>query len=134
MDINQLSEKITKDIHVAVKKIYTNKKYAGKNSKINAVTKQLIQRRKQTNRDSAEYNNLCKKIKQHIRKDLRNHRTMEIMQVIENNKNLDVLKNKSAGKIKLTQIRNQQGTIVNDRKEILLAIEKFYSLYTLVQT
>lgn len=53
---------------------------------------ELIEKRRETKRDHPEYKAENQSIKKIIRKDLRSQKTKHILEAIENNKNMKVLK------------------------------------------
>lgn len=130
LDVNELNEKITVSIQNAAKEIPLKK--TNKGSRLSLNTLQLIKDRKTMDRDTAEYKNLNKTIRKDIRKDLRKFNNNMIMQTIEENKNMKILKNNmSTGKPKITKLKNQNGKIVTDRQNITEIIRDFYyKLYT----
>lgn len=96
-NINQLSDKISKDICTAVKITCTRNKE--QNNKLTKETKELIKRRRKLDRNTTEYKNLNKIIKKEIRNDTRNYNTKIIKQNIEQNKST---KNYTEQRINLT--------------------------------
>ncbi|KAF2884345.1 hypothetical protein ILUMI_21835 [Ignelater luminosus] len=87
----------------------------------------MIHQQKQTYRESTEYNEVCNEIKQKILKGTKNCRTTKVMEVIENNKIMKVLRNKSIGKKKNYQ--NKKPVRDNNKrlKGTTETIKEFYS-------
>ena len=63
---------------------------------------------------------------------MRNNKTRQILETIENNKNMKVLKsNRMRGKQEITKIKNKHGRLVSNKREITEEIQQFYEkLYT----
>lgn len=70
-----------------------------------------------------------------MRKDIRSYNTKMIENAIEDNANMRVLRSKlSPGRHKITKMRDQQGNIILDSKNIAEHIESFYTrLYTSIR-
>lgn len=125
MEIDTLSQKITESIRTATKQICMTTRQ--KMSKLKPDTMKLMEKRRNMNRESDEYNQLNKVISKEIRKDLRAHNTRLIQNTIEDNKNMRVLRSKlSKGKVKICKMRNKHGIIVNSRSEIKSVVQSFY--------
>lgn len=130
-DIDEIAENIKKGIHTATKKICSKIKNKIE-TKLKPETIKLIKTRRNTNRDDPEYKTINKIVKTEIRTDLRNHKTRQILETIENNKNMKVLKfNRMRGKQEIMKIKNKHGRLIADKREITEEIQQFYEkLYT----
>lgn len=105
---NELDPKIVKDVNVAVKQTCTLRRQTS--SKLKSETLALIVLRKTTSQDNTEYEQICKRVKKAIRKDVRSYNTKLIEVIIEDNLNMKVLKSKlSRGKGRIS-MRNKNGT------------------------
>lgn len=68
-----------------------------------------------------------REIARNIRKDIRDYNKKHIQHTIEQNKSLKVLKRKlNNDRNEITKIKNKNGEITLNRKEILTVVEKFY--------
>ncbi|KAL3284950.1 hypothetical protein HHI36_019079 [Cryptolaemus montrouzieri] len=77
------------------------------NSKLSPPTLSLIERRRNTNRESQEYEELNKIMKKAIRRDGRNRRIQMVEQAIEDNMNLRTLRNNLLkGKIRIHKLKD----------------------------
>lgn len=125
LSLDDLSTKITSSIQTAKKVVcYRNK---NKETKISKETNTLIELRRITDRDSPTYEELNKRVKKEIRKDLRRYNTRQIEKLIGNNMNMKVLKSKgNRGKLLITKLRNGQGNLIYGRNEIAKVIQEFY--------
>lgn len=130
LNLNDLTEKIKSSIQIATRKICMRK--TARNTKLNPSTVKLLEQRRRTEPTAEHYRDLNKNIKKEIRKDMRAYNTKMIQDTIEDNCNMKVLRSKLAtGKTQIIKMKNQQGTIVSDKGEILKIIEDFYTnLYT----
>ena len=131
MDINQLNEKITHSIQTSTKKI-CSKKRKTTNGKITPSTMHLIRERRTLKRETDEYREKNKQVKREIRRDLRRYRTKTILNTIEENASMKILKSKlSKGKQRMTKLKNKQNVEVSSAEEIAKVVEEFYTeLYT----
>lgn len=124
--IDELAEKITKDIQIATKKICSRVKNQIE-TRLRPQTKELMEERRRTERDHPDYRALNVSVKKNIRKDLREYRTKQILETIENNKNMKVLKaNKSIGRQKIMKMKNERGVLLSHKEEIAKEIQEFY--------
>ena len=103
-----------------------------KNTKIGYNTIELMKVRRKLDKTTQQYKALNKTIKKEIRKDTRAFKTNLIKECIEDNANMRVLKSKLAvGRAKLVKMKNNQGIVVSDKKDVVEIIENFYrTLYT----
>lgn len=132
-NVDEITEKITNDIRVATKKI-CSKIRNQRETKLRPETVKAIEERRKTRRDTPEYNTINTTVKRKIRTDMRAYKTKQILETIENNKNMRVLRsNRTRGKQKIMKIKDKQGNLVTNKKEIVKEIQKFYEkLYTTV--
>ena len=128
LQINELTNKIKEAINTSVKKVCSKHKTT-KTCKLQPNTLKLLkERRERTDRTTNSFKTLNKEVKKEIRKDNRNYINKQIQDVIKQNCNMKVLKTKnSTGRTKIIKIKNEENVIVQDRKEICEAIEKFYT-------
>ncbi|KAL3272771.1 hypothetical protein HHI36_014232 [Cryptolaemus montrouzieri] len=78
LKLNQMTEKITKSIETATKKVnMQGKKQRG--SRMSEETLELMNRRRQMNRDHTEYRSLNRAITKALRKDQRTYNTNSII-------------------------------------------------------
>jgi len=95
--------------------------------KVSPDTENLIKERRKTDRDSAEYKVLNKKVKKAIRRDKRSYNTQMIKEAIENNCNMRVLRSGlSKGRTIIHKMKNDQGNITVEKNEITEIIQNFY--------
>lgn len=124
--IDELTQKITKDIQTATKKICSKVKNK-KEVKLGPETIKQIEKRRETEKDHPEYREINKLVKKNIRKDLRTYRTKKILETIENNKNMKVLKtSRTSGRQRMTKIRDEHNNLVYHKEEITKQIQRFY--------
>lgn len=129
MEINQLNEKITSSIQISSKKICFKKRKMA-NDKITSSTVQLMKERRTLKRETDEYREKNRQVKREIRRDLRTHKTETILNTIERNENMKVLRSKlSKGKQRLTKLKNSHNIEVASSEEITKVIEDS-ELYT----
>lgn len=131
MNIDDIATSITDDIQAVTKKI-CSKIRNEKETRLSAETKQLIKERRETCRDSPNYNTINKKVKKKIRTDIRAYKTQQIIETIEANKNMRVLKSKlSNGKQDIVKLKDLHGNILTNKTDIVAEVQRFYaSLYT----
>lgn len=126
LTLNEIAVKIVGSIKVATKSVCSMKAKA--DTKLSKNTNELLAERRKTDRDSAGYPTLDRKVKKAIRKDLRSYNTQTINEAIENNMNMKVLRSKrTKGKSLIYKIKNQQGEVVTERQQITSTIQQFYS-------
>lgn len=130
MEINELENKIRTDIKTVTKNICSKLKTS--NSKIKEETRKLMKDRRNMSKESPEYVEINKEIKKKIRKDIRKYNTEQAKTVIENNKNMKVLRTaKTTGRARIHQLRNTEGEIKQDKNQITSIVENFYkNLYS----
>lgn len=100
-----------------------------KESKISEDTKLLLKKRREMNRDkhNVEYSELCKTIRKKMRQDVREYNTEKVREAIEKNTSITKAKRDAHyGQYKIECIKDAQGNVVRDRREIMGCIEKFY--------
>ncbi|KAL3275239.1 hypothetical protein HHI36_020008 [Cryptolaemus montrouzieri] len=99
------------------------------NSKLSFPTLALIERRRNTNRESQEYEVLNKIIKKAISRDGRNRQTQLVEQAREDNKltNLRTLrKNLPIGKIRIHKLKDTNNNAEYEKTEIINIIQVFF--------
>lgn len=85
------------------------------------------------NRDSTDFKEINKEIKK-IRQDLREHNNKEIETVIENNKNIMVLKSQGRnGQTRIHQMKNIKREIKHEKNEIVEIVALLYKFILLKQ-
>lgn len=104
-----------------------------KDAKISEKTRKLMResrnRRSDRTATDRELKKLNKQVSKEIRKDIRNHEKREVEQTIENNRSMKVLRRKlTNGKKEIHKIKNREGKLTTNRKEILDIVEEFYQL------
>lgn len=125
MTVNAIYENITNSVNTTIEKCCKSK---NKNQKLNLRTKSLMkQRRELTDKTTIEYRSINKEIAKEIRKHKREQNTESIKTTIEENKSLKVLARKNlARRNNIYKIKNTDGRIVTNKKEITQTIEAFY--------
>ncbi|XP_050312881.1 uncharacterized protein LOC126747946 [Anthonomus grandis grandis] len=89
-------------------------------------------KRRNLEKGTHEYNEINKLIKRKTRKDLRQNNTEMITRTIEKNKNMKVLKTRNNdGRLQIHQLRDANGTIKEDSKDLMDILENFYSTLVL---
>ncbi|KAF2901773.1 hypothetical protein ILUMI_04417 [Ignelater luminosus] len=122
MKIDTLENRIRTNIQTAAKKIYsrTNRQ----KSRLSKATIELLERRRNTDRDSAEYSDLNQTMRKKIRGDIRKHNTEIINAIIEHNCNMKILKRERlTGNTRIHQIKNKDGEIVREKPGISKVVE-----------
>ena len=101
-----------------------------KQNKLSTPTKQLIKERKiqlRKNVDAKILNEMSKKIKREIRKDIRTYNTNCINDTIERNKGPKVFQKQiSWRKEEIHKLKNPNGKILTNKDDIINAIKDFY--------
>jgi hypothetical protein len=127
MSIDDLTEKITTSVKSAVKKVCAFDRQT-RNPTLSLETRKLIEARKKVSRTSSAYEALNKKVKKAIRKDSRIKKTKEVLQVIEENKNLKVLRSKKGrGRLRIHCMKDKNGQVHYGKRKILEIIQEFYA-------
>ncbi|KAL3267626.1 hypothetical protein HHI36_024213 [Cryptolaemus montrouzieri] len=109
---------ITDELVTSTKKVCGRRRI--QNSKLSPPTLALIERRRNTNRESQEYEELNKILRKAIRRDGRNRRTQMAEQAIEDNMNLSVLrKNLSEGKFRINKLKDANDNAKHEKTEII---------------
>lgn len=126
LSINCLTEKLTKDILTSTKKACMGTKH-NRPQKISKETQEIIKNRRKLKKDSIEYRESSKAISKRIRKDIRTYNTNKIRELIENNKNMKVLRKElSKGRNRISKIKNSNGTLLTNKEDIKKTIQLFY--------
>lgn len=73
MGIDELENKIRKDIQIVTKKVCARKTH--KQGKLTAHTRDLTEKRRKPNKTSTEYKDLNTTIKKEVRRDIRSYNT-----------------------------------------------------------
>lgn len=95
--------------------------------KITQQTKDLLEKRRKLDKTKPEYKELNNIIKKEIRRDIRKYNTRIIEEVIENNKNMKIVKNlNTTGRPRINQLKNAEGEVKTEKEEIIKIIENFY--------
>jgi len=86
----------------------------------------MIKERKNLQRNTQEYSELNRQITKKTRQDVRRYNTERIIQVIENNKNMKILKESQTGKVRINQIIDKEGNVQHDKSRIMAVIQEYY--------
>lgn len=122
--MDNLVKRQKNDIHIVVKKLSI--KVTPKNTKLKPDTRQMIKERKNLQRNTQEYSELNRQITKKTRQDVRRYNTERIIQVIENNKNMKILKELQTGKVRINQIIDKEGNVQHDKSRIMAVIQEYY--------
>ncbi|XP_056641545.1 craniofacial development protein 2-like [Diorhabda sublineata] len=99
--------------------------------KFTTQTKQLLERRreliKDNKRNTVEYAELNKTARKMAKQDIRKYQENRIEELIQQNRGLNIFKKENAHKKEMIKLRDGQGNITEDRREILKVTEKFYT-------
>lgn len=128
-DANQSVDDLNENIVSSIKNaLEGNRTQQGKEGIFNKhILKLMKQRREMTRKNNEEYRKISREITKEIRKNKRQQNNEMIAEVIEENKSLKVLRRKMAlGKKEMTRIKDKNGNIVTNKKEILKVTEDFY--------
>lgn len=116
MNLDELEQKIRNSMQTATKQICSGKK--AKCSRIKKETRDLMNIRRCTHRSNPNYREINIQVKRSIRRDIRYHNSM-IKSIIENNKNMKVLKSLDKnGQALIYQMKNEDGEVKYDSDEI----------------
>lgn len=101
-------------------------------SKLSADTERLMQQRRTMRKEPHttldDLGKMNKEISRAIRRDIRTFNQKQIEQTIEDNKSMKVLRrNMENGRKEITKIKDEEGNITSNRKEILRTVENFYN-------
>lgn len=102
-------------------------------SKLSLKTKDLLKKRRKLirggKRNSTEYVeiNKFKKSRKSAKMDTIEHQTRQVEELIENNKGLKIFKKNNAQKKKIYKLKDKQGSMITDRKQIMKVVEHFYT-------
>lgn len=125
MTVDKIYENITASVNAA---IGNNCQSQNKEQKLNQRTKTLMkQRREMTDKTTAEYRNINKEITKEMRKHKREKNAENIENIIEENRSLKVLRKKNVmWKKDIHKIKNKNGDIMTNKRDIITTIETFY--------
>ncbi|XP_072043115.1 uncharacterized protein [Amphiura filiformis] len=109
----------------------TGSKRKGNTDKLSQETKDLLSRRRdmaaQEKHNTPEYRELCKSARKKMKTDIRNFNTEHVRREIENNRSVKKAKRSLViGKNQIIQMKEEDGTIINDRDRIIKRAEEFY--------
>ncbi|XP_044760798.1 craniofacial development protein 2-like [Coccinella septempunctata] len=129
-DINVLNDAIVEAITVAQKKCCPTRP---KEEKISLETHHKMERRRtlksERNANQDEINRLNKEVAKAIRKDLRKYKEEKIVETIEENKSMKVMRRKLAsGKRGIVKRKDKDGNITSNREHLLQIVESFYGI------
>lgn len=134
MTLNELNTLVVETILTATKKI--NVHTTNKSEKLTDETKLLLDKRRKLREakkwDTIEYAELNKTIRKRIRVDVMKYYENLEKTIIEENKNMRILKtNLSLGKKEIIKLKKQDGTYATEQTETVKVAREFYAaLYT----
>lgn len=134
LSVEEMNERIVDVLKDAQKRYKTSN--VESNEKISETTKRLMRERRNLidkhSSNLVRLRELNRNISKAIRKDVRKFNTDKITKVIEDNKNMKVLRrNLSVGKKDIYKLKNKHGNLTTSRSDILKIVEDFYrELYT----
>ncbi|KAL3287702.1 hypothetical protein HHI36_002167, partial [Cryptolaemus montrouzieri] len=116
--------------------------YSSKSKKVDKFsekTKNLLKRRKnllsQNKRNTQEYQEVNKAVRKSAREDIQLHNERIALRTIEEFKGIKVFRRKRTRKKEMIRLKKSNGTITENRDEILKTVEEFYEdLYTSKKT
>ncbi|KAL3268634.1 hypothetical protein HHI36_007738 [Cryptolaemus montrouzieri] len=125
-DLNEMCNIITDGLNTSTKKVCGRRRI--QNSKLSPSTIALIERRRNTNRESQEYEELNKIIKKVMRKDDRNRQAQMVEQTLKDNMNSRALrKNLSKENIRIHKLKDANNNAKYEKKsEIINIIKDFF--------
>lgn len=125
--LDDLTEQTTATI-IQCEKLTKSRIQKVRKSRISKETEDLLKTRRFISKDTVNYREQNKIIHKAIRKDIRDHNTKQIMELIEDNMQMKVLRRKRKnGHDQIHRIKNNQGNVVTNKGEIIKSIEEFYS-------
>ena len=127
VNIDSLNSEINNILRDTAKTIAGNAP-AIRTSKLSDATRTLIKERSKTSIRDPKYNDICKKVHSAIKRDVRLFNCRMVEKTIENNKSFRQCKQQlSIGKNQISAIYRKDGTVSNNREEILERICDFYT-------
>ncbi|KAL3280165.1 hypothetical protein HHI36_017665 [Cryptolaemus montrouzieri] len=123
--LNEMCNIITDGLITSTRKLRGRRRI--QNSKLSPPTLAFMERRRNTNREYQEYEELNKIIKKAKRRVGRNRQTQMVEQAIEDNMNLRRLrKNLSKGNVRVQKLKDANNYAKYEKTEIINIIQDFY--------